>query len=312
MTDENVMRIIDGRHPVLDIIEPQGTFVANDTVAGGDDGIVMLITGPNMAGKSTYIRQVALITLMAQIGSFVPARSAKIGVADRIYARVGASDELSRGQSTFMVEMTETARILNTASERSLVILDEIGRGTSTYDGLSLAWAIVEYVHDMIGCRTLFATHYHELTDLRHSLDGVRNLNVAVKEWQDDVVFLHKIVEGAADKSYGIHVARLAGVPADVNERAKQILAKLEEEHAGSDGRPKIERPKKGRSGDVQLTLFGFADHPMLDEIREADLNDLTPIDAMMKLKAWQDELRNGLTDPKAALAGSVRRKGSS
>ena len=307
ISTENTLKIIDGRHPVLDIIEPQGTFVANDTITGGDDGHVMLITGPNMAGKSTYIRQVALITLMAQMGSFVPARSATVGVADRIFARVGASDELSRGQSTFMVEMTETARILNTASERSLVVLDEIGRGTSTYDGLSLAWAIVEHIHDMVGCRTLFATHYHELTDLRHSLEGVRNLNVAVKEWQDDVVFLHKIIEGAADKSYGIHVARLAGVPAEVNERAKQILSQLEDEHAGSDGRPKIERPKK-RSGDIQLTLFGFADHPLLDEIKATNLNDLTPMDALIQIKSWQEELQQ---DANRSSSSSTSRKGS-
>ena len=307
ITTENTLKIIDGRHPVLDIIEPQGTFVANDTITGGDDGHVMLITGPNMAGKSTYIRQVALITLMSQMGSFVPARSATVGVADRIFARVGASDELSRGQSTFMVEMTETARILNTASERSLVVLDEIGRGTSTYDGLSLAWAIVEHIHDMVGCRTLFATHYHELTDLRHSLEGVRNLNVAVKEWQDDVVFLHKIIEGAADKSYGIHVARLAGVPAEVNERAKQILSQLEDEHAGSDGRPKIERPKK-RSGDIQLTLFGFADHPLLDEIKATNLNDLTPMDALIQIKSWQEELQK---DANGSSSSSASRKGS-
>ncbi len=189
-----------------------------------------------MAGKSTYIRQVALITLMAQVGSFVPARRATVGVADRIFARVGASDELSRGQSTFMVEMIETARILNTATPRSLVILDEIGRGTSTYDGMSLAWAVVEHLHDAIGCRTLFATHYHELTALADSLPGVRNYNVAVREWQDQVVFLHKILPGAADKSYGIHVARLAGVPSEVIERAKQILAQLENEQLDATG----------------------------------------------------------------------------
>ncbi len=199
-----------------------GSFVANDATASTEDGLILLITGPNMAGKSTYIRQVALIQLMAQLGSFVPAREATLGVADRIFARVGASDELSRGQSTFMVEMTETARILNMATPRSLVILDEIGRGTSTYDGVSLAWAVVEYLHDHIGCRTLFATHYHELTDLAKTLSSVRNLNVAVREWEDQVVFLHKIVEGAADKSYGIHVARLAGVPAR-SEPASEI-----------------------------------------------------------------------------------------
>ena len=207
---EPTLRIIDGRHPVLDVVEPEGTFVPNDTIAGAAEGTILLITGPNMAGKSTYIRQVALLTLMAQMGSFVPAREATIGLADRIFARVGASDELARGQSTFMVEMTETARILNTATARSLVILDEIGRGTSTYDGMSLAWSVVEHLHQRVGCRTLFATHYHELTDLEKSLPRVKNLNVAVREWEDQVVFLHKIVAGAADKSYGIHVARLA------------------------------------------------------------------------------------------------------
>ena len=213
IVDEPVLDIVDGRHPVLDITEAEGTFVPNDTANSPDRGMILLITGPNMAGKSTYIRQVALLTLMAQMGSFVPAHRALIGIADRIFARVGASDELSRGRSTFMVEMTETARILNTATPRSLVILDEIGRGTSTYDGVSLAWAIIEHLHDQVGCRTLFATHYHELTDLESSLPGIKNLNVAVKEWEENIAFLHKIVDGAADKSYGIHVARLAGVP---------------------------------------------------------------------------------------------------
>jgi DNA mismatch repair protein MutS len=293
IVDQPLLDISDGRHPVLDVTEPEGTFVPNDTVAGGDGGTILLITGPNMAGKSTYIRQVALLTLMAQMGSFVPARRATIGIADRIFARVGASDELSRGQSTFMVEMTETARILNTASPRSLVILDEIGRGTSTYDGVSLAWAIIEHVHDQIGCRTLFATHYHELTDLESSLPGVKNLNVAVKEWEENIAFLHKIVDGAADKSYGIHVARLAGVPPEVNERAKQILAQLEAEHLNEDGRPKIAaKPKRRRGGDIQLTLFGPAEHPLLDEIRKLDLNASTPLQAFQLLQQWQDQLR--------------------
>jgi DNA mismatch repair protein MutS len=282
---EPVLDIVDGRHPVLDITESQGTFVPNDVACGGDAGTMLLITGPNMAGKSTYIRQVALITLLAQIGSFVPARRATIGVADRIFARVGASDELARGQSTFMVEMTETARILNTATPRSLVILDEIGRGTSTYDGISLAWAIVEHLHDAVGCRTLFATHYHELTDLAQSLPGVRNLNVAVKEWQDHVVFLHKIVPGAADKSYGIHVARLAGVPRSVNERAKQILAQLEAEHLDREGKPKLAvKGKKSRRGDLQLTLFAPPEHPIVDELRRLDVDSLTPLAALKLL----------------------------
>ncbi len=308
VVDEPVLRIIDGRHPVLDVMEPDGKFVPNDTIAGraaacgfassengeAANGSILLITGPNMAGKSTYIRQVALLTLMAQIGSFVPAREAVIGVADRIFARVGASDELTRGQSTFMVEMTETARILNTATARSLVILDEIGRGTSTYDGMSLAWSVVEHLHEHIGCRTLFATHYHELTDLEKSLPGVKNLNVAVREWQDEVVFLHKIVEGAADKSYGIHVARLAGVPREVIERSKDILAQLEEEHLDPSGRAKIARPapKETKRTHLQLTLFGPADHPMLDELRGLDLNNVTPMDSLRLLGEWQERLR--------------------
>jgi len=292
MVDRPVLKIIDGRHPVLEVIEPEGTFVPNDTTAGGDSGTILLITGPNMSGKSTYIRQVALITLMAQIGSFVPAREATIGIADRIFARVGASDELTRGQSTFMVEMTETARILNTATEHSLIILDEIGRGTSTYDGISLAWSVVEYLHEHIGCRTLFATHYHELTDLEQSFRSVSNLNVAVREWQDEVVFLHKIVPGSADKSYGIHVARLAGVPREVVERSKDILARLEEEHLDSTGRAKIARPvETTKVGQVQLTLFGPAEHPLMDELRQVDLNNLTPIEAMQLVQQWQELL---------------------
>jgi DNA mismatch repair protein MutS len=295
MVEEPLLKIIDGRHPVLDILEPQGTFVPNDTLAGGDDGTILLITGPNMAGKSTYIRQVALITLLAQMGSFVPAREATIGIADRIFARVGASDELSRGQSTFMVEMTETARILNTASPRSLVVLDEIGRGTSTYDGISLAWAIVEHLHDNIGCRTLFATHYHELTDLAQTLPGVRNYNVAVREWEDHVVFLHKIVPGAADKSYGIHVARLAGVPREVNERAKQILAQLEQERVDESGRPKIAvTGKKKRRGDLQLTLFAPPEHPLVEELRRLDVAHLTPMGALQLLNQWQGQVSSG------------------
>jgi DNA mismatch repair protein MutS len=252
-----------------------------------------------MAGKSTYIRQAALLTIMAQMGSFIPARRATVGVADRIFARIGASDELSRGQSTFMVEMTETARILNTATPRSLVILDEIGRGTSTYDGLSLAWSIVEHIHNYIGCRTLFATHYHELTDLADLLPGVANFNVAVKEWQDQVVFLHQIVPGAADKSYGIHVAQLAGVPRSVNDRAQEVLAQLEAQHhttsADHDGaRLGTRSHSNGRppsSSHWQLTLFGVEEHPLLDEIRATNLEDLTPLEAMQLLQSWQSRL---------------------
>jgi len=306
---EPVLNIRDGRHPMLDILQPEGEFVPNDTVVSaagesgetaGEEGSILLITGPNMAGKSTYIRQVALLTLMAQLGSFIPARSAVIGVADRIFARIGAGDELGRGQSTFMVEMIEAARILNTAGRRSLVVLDEIGRGTSTYDGISLAWSMVEYLHAHVGCRTLFATHYHELTDLEKSLSGVKNFNVAVREWREEVVFLHRIVPGAADKSYGIHVARLAGVPREVIQRAKGILALLEEEHLDAEGRAKITRQKlSSPAGDRQLLLFAPFEHPLLDELRALDLNNLTPLAAFELLQRWQALLKKEAGDEK-------------
>ncbi len=303
VVDEPVLDIADGRHPVLDITEAEGTFVPNSVCFGGKsqlpnpESTFLLVTGPNMAGKSTYIRQVALIALMGQIGSFVPAREATIGIADRIFARVGASDDLARGQSTFMVEMTETARILNTATQRSLVILDEIGRGTSTYDGLSLAWAIVEHLHETIGCRTLFATHYHELTELEDTLAGVANRNVAVKEWDGQVVFLHQIVAGAADKSYGIHVAQLAGVPKEVNDRAKEILTHLEAAHHGEKGETVVDKlspvPQNHFSNrrPLQMTLFETMDHPLLEKIRAVDLNAMTPLEAMQLVSEWQDQL---------------------
>jgi DNA mismatch repair protein MutS len=323
ITDEPILDVEAGRHPVLDVTEPEGTFVPNgiQCCAKGEQlriadcglridenspqsairnpkspGSVLLITGPNMAGKSTYIRQAALLTLMAQMGSFIPAKRATVGVADRIFARVGASDELSRGQSTFMVEMIETARILNTATPRSLVILDEIGRGTSTYDGLSLAWSIVEHIHDSLGCRTLFATHYHELTDLEEQLPGVRNLNVAVKEWQDQVVFLHQIVPGAADKSYGIHVAQLAGVPRSVNDRAREVLAWLEAQHRNTESPASVFASSPKSNGQAaaphwQLTLFGGEEHPLLDEIRAANLDALTPLQALQLMHDWQQRL---------------------
>ncbi|TWU60799.1 DNA mismatch repair protein MutS [Rubripirellula tenax] len=296
ITDDSILKIEAGRHPVLDVTLPQGEFVPNDCIQSPEAGMILLITGPNMAGKSTYIRQVALITLLAQAGSFVPAESAEIGIADRIFARVGASDELSRGQSTFMVEMVETARILNTATSRSLVILDEIGRGTSTYDGLSLAWAITEHLHEQIGCRTFFATHYHELTQLEESLPRVANLNVAVKEWNDEVIFLHRIVQGGADKSYGIHVARLAGIPTSVNERAKDVLAQLEADHRDALDRPTIQTPGASSSdanGKFQLTLFGFADHPLIDQVEKLDVNAMTPIEALQFLQNAQQSMKS-------------------
>lgn len=301
MVEENTLKIVEGRHPVLDIIEPLGAFVPNDTTVNEEEGILHLITGPNMAGKSTYIRQVALISLMAQIGSFVPAKAAELGLVDRMFARVGASDELSRGQSTFMVEMTETARILNTATDKSLVILDEIGRGTSTYDGVSLAWAIVEYLHDQIGCRTLFATHYHELTELERDFVGVANFNVAVQEWDEKIVFLHKIISGSADKSYGIHVARLAGVPQWVNRRAEQILEKLESTGDLEENKEAIKSSNSSSSGEIQMTLFGPATHPLVDKIKALDANQLTPINALQMLHDWQTELVEESEDVKTS-----------
>ena len=314
MTAEPILDICEGRHPVLDRLQPTGEFVPNDVRLGSADsssngdqnaagesqenlqtaqaGLIQIITGPNMSGKSTYIRQSALLTILAQVGSFVPARAARIGIADRIFARVGASDELGKGQSTFMVEMTETARILNAATKQSLVILDEIGRGTSTYDGISLAWAVTEYLHDVVGCRTLFATHYHELTELTQTLARTSNWNVAVREDADNVVFLHQIVEGAADKSYGIHVARLAGVPRDVIERARGILDTLEADHLDESGRPKIPARATRKSNNRQLSLFGPGQHPLLEEIRELNLDQMTPLAALEELHRFREELR--------------------
>jgi DNA mismatch repair protein MutS len=256
LTDEPILDIKDGRHPVLEQALPPGTFVPNDVMMGPAEGTFWLITGPNMSGKSSYIRQVAILTLLAQVGSYIPAQSARIGIADRIFTRVGASDELSRGQSTFMVEMTEAANILNNATARSLVILDEIGRGTSTYDGISLAWAITEYLHNQVGARSLFATHYHELAQLAQTLPNLRNYNVLVREWQQDIVFLHKVAAGSADKSYGIHVARLAGIPAEVLGRAQQVLDQLESHHLDEEV-PKLRLRKTKRIiREVMPSLF--------------------------------------------------------
>ncbi len=311
LTDEPLLDIREGRHPVLDKLMPSGTFVPNDVRLGRStggspvssdlhsitgeppvlrSGRVQLITGPNMAGKSTYIRQAALLTIMAQMGSFIPASEARIGIADRIFARVGASDELSKGQSTFMVEMTETARILNSASERSLVILDEIGRGTSTYDGISLAWAVTEFLHDQIRCRTLFATHYHELTELTKTLPHTSNWNVAIREHGDDIVFLHKIVEGLADKSYGIHVAKIAGLPREVVDRATVILKQLESDHIDESGRVKIPE-RKSKSRDRQLALFVEPDHPVIEQLKSLDLNQLTPLAALQLLNDFRRDV---------------------
>ena len=269
-----VVELEAGRHPVLDDRLAQGEFVPNDCQLGPDSATILLITGPNMAGKSTYIRQVALTAILAQMGSFVPARRATLGVVDRLFARVGATDELGRGMSTFMVEMTETANILHNATAQSLVILDEIGRGTSTFDGVSLAWAIAEHLHDAVGCRTLFATHYHELVDLEQTKPRLKNANAAVREAGGEIVFLHKIAPGGADQSYGIHVARLAGVPATILDRARAILAFLERQHVeGAPAAGPIRKVKGGRS--AQPSLFAALPDPMVAVLIAADLPSL-------------------------------------
>ena len=281
VTDTRELRIVDGRHPVLE--QSLGSeFVANDVTFGGDDTL-QLITGPNMAGKSTFIRQTALIVLLAQIGSYVPAKSATVGVADRLFTRIGASDEIHGGRSTFMVEMTETAHLLNNATDRSVVILDEIGRGTGTLDGLSLAWAIAEHAATALRPRTLFATHYHELTDLARRLPGVKNLNVSVREWEDTVVFLHRIVEGGTDRSYGLHVARLAGVPRPVLDRARQLLGELTVQHAAA-------KPARAAAQDAsQMKLFPDAPSGLEKALAAVDLDDLTPVRAFDLIREWKE-----------------------
>ncbi len=259
--DEGMLEIVDGRHPVLDQTLIEERFVPNDTSLNHNDQQIALITGPNMAGKSTYIRQVALLALLAHTGSFVPASKARVDLVDRIFTRVGASDDLARGQSTFMVEMSETANILNNATQRGLVILDEIGRGTSTFDGLSLAWSIVEFLHNQAGAKTLFATHYHELTELAGRLARLKNFNVAVREWNDQIIFLRKIIEGGTDKSYGIHVARLAGVPKEVLERAKVILGNLEDSELTPEGNVR----QKGTQRAERAKLKELEPSPQMD-----------------------------------------------
>ena len=281
--------IKNGRHPLIERIIPENQFIANDTQLDSIENQIMIITGPNMAGKSTYLRQVSLITLMAQIGSFVPAESASIGIVDRIFSRVGAQDHLQKGMSTFMVEMNETANILNNTTEKSLIILDEIGRGTSTFDGISIAWAIVEYLHNYNakgGPKTLFATHYHELTDLALVLKGVKNFNVQVKEWNDEIIFLRKIVSGGADKSYGIQVARLAGLPKEVLNRAQEVLFNLEKSEFDEVGTPKIAHSEENKINPQkeQLGLFSDKAHPVLQQLETIEPDNLSPKQAMEEL----------------------------
>ena len=301
---KGVIDIQGGRHPVVEKMNNNQMFIDNDTYLDNKNHRISIITGPNMAGKSTYMRQSALIVLMAQIGSFVPAKSANIGIVDRIFTRVGASDDLASGQSTFMVEMTEVANILRNATSRSLLILDEIGRGTSTFDGLSIAWAVVEHISNpkLLGAKTLFATHYHELTELEGKLDSVNNYCIAVREQGDDIIFLRKIIRGGADKSYGIQVARLAGVPDSVIDRAKEIASWLEETDVTDKAKnlqvrtsaKKKEVVREAVPAEKQMSLFDIypADHPVLKELAELDVSNMTPIQALNTLYELQKRLK--------------------
>jgi DNA mismatch repair protein MutS len=300
--DGDMLKIAEGRHPVIELLTLDERFIPNDTLLDCEENQLVILTGPNMAGKSTYMRQVALITIMAQMGGFVPAREASVGIVDRVFTRIGASDFITRGQSTFMVEMNETANILNNATDRSLIILDEIGRGTSTFDGISIAWAVAEYIHTKIRARTLFATHYHELTELALTMDRVKNYTVAIKEWNDQIIFLRRVVEGGADKSYGIQVARLAGLPEVVIQRAREVLANLEQAEFNDQGEPvaasklghgkgirggsgeKNAQPGKAAKVEPQLGLFASDAGLIFKEISDLDLDAMTPLDAMNTL----------------------------
>ena len=281
------IEIRGGRHPVVEAFLPDDAFIENDTLLDSDENTLILLTGPNMAGKSTYIRQVALIVIMAQVGSFVPATSASIGIVDKIFSRIGASDDLARGQSTFMVEMVETANILHNATSKSLVILDEIGRGTSTYDGISIALAVAEHLLKEIRAKTLFATHYLELTKLEEDEKGARNMQVAVQENEDGIVFLHKILKGMADKSYGIHVASLAGLPKCVVARANSLLKNLE-----NTKHMKVVKPAPPPPGSQMLLFQTTKKTPNISkELIDLDINELTPIQALQKLADWKDKV---------------------
>ena len=285
------LAIEGGRHPVVETTMPREDFVPNDMSLAAEGRIVVL-TGPNMSGKSTVLRQVGLIQLLAQMGSFVPARSARIPLADRIFTRVGASDDLARGHSTFMVEMHETAAITHGATDRSLILLDEVGRGTATYDGVSIAWAVTEHLHERVGAKAIFATHYHELTQLGDLLPSVRNLHVGVREVGDEIVFLRRLEPGGSDRSYGIEVARLAGLPDSIIRRARELLAELELRH-GATG-PGLGASRRGTGSEDQLTIFEGIDHPIVAELREIDPDGLTPIEALNLIHRWADEEGGG------------------
>jgi len=290
--DSSDIEIVDGRHPVIEQMEIGGTaerFVPNDLYLNNTTHSILLITGPNMGGKSTYLRQVALIVLMAQMGSFVPARSARLGLVDRIFTRIGAADNLARGRSTFMVEMTETAAILNTATQRSLILLDEVGRGTATYDGLAIAWAAIEYIHGNTRAKTLFATHYHELTELGDRLSGVKNYHVSVKESGGGIVFLRKVAEGAADKSYGIEVAKLAGLPPEAVRRAREVLAEHESAERGAVKH--LARDEAAEPAPMQLTIFTPLSQKIVDRLKETDLDRLSPLEALNLLHELKKQM---------------------
>jgi DNA mismatch repair protein MutS len=291
INNEGVIEMEDARHPVVEKRISGERFVPNTVRLDNEQNQILVITGPNMAGKSTVLRQVALTVIMMQMGSFVPAKRASISPCDRIFTRVGALDNLAQGQSTFMVEMEETANILNNATADSLVILDEIGRGTSTFDGMSIAWAVAEYLHDLkkMGVKTLFATHYHELTDLALTKTKIKNYNIAVKEWNDEIIFLRRLVEGGTNKSYGIQVARLAGVPETVIKRAKQILAKIETGDRNLGG---FDPVSKNRKGPVQLSLFRKPEEIVIDMIRGVDISRITPIEAINMLYELQKKAK--------------------
>ncbi len=292
LNDSSDIEIVDGRHPVIEQMEIAGTaerFVSNDLYLNGTTHSILLITGPNMGGKSTYLRQAALIVLMAQMGSFVPARSARLGLVDRIFTRIGAADNLARGRSTFMVEMTETAAILNTATQRSLILLDEVGRGTATYDGLAIAWAAIEYIHANTRAKTLFATHYHELTELGDRLSGVKNFHVSVKESGGGIVFLRKVAAGAADKSYGIEVGKLAGLPAEVVRRAREVLAEHESAERGAVKH--LAREDAAEPTPMQLTIFTPLSQKIVDRLKDTDLDRLSPLEALNLLHELKKQM---------------------
>lgn len=288
------LEIKNGRHPVIEKQLPIGEeYIANDVVLNRNQQQIIMITGPNMSGKSALLRQTALIVLLAQMGSYIPAQNARIGIVDKIFTRVGASDNISMGESTFMVEMNETASILNNISERSLVLLDEIGRGTSTYDGISIAWAIAEYLHEHPSrAKTLFATHYHELNDMSETYDRIKNFTISIKQLKDTIIFLRKLIPGGSEHSFGIHVAKMAGMPGSVIHRANKMLKKLEESHSSEEIKDKL---KQVTEEDVQLSFFKL-DDPLLEDIKEeilsTNIDTLTPIEALMKL----NEIKRMLT----------------